>query len=125
METTAISAPAISDLANGAIDIAETHKARVIAKAKARRIARGDAEAHRLRGIARLQAATKGAPTKILRLEITNVLSGNDYSARLAIGSKGAVANVILDTGSSTLESNLRSTVVLATRISSPPRCFS
>ncbi|MGX7002448.1 pepsin-like aspartic protease [Caballeronia sp. KNU42] len=103
METTAISAPAISDLANGAIDIAETHKARVIAKAKARRIARGDAEAHRLRGIARLQAATKGAPTKILRLEITNVLSGNDYSARLAIGSKGAVANVILDTGSSTL----------------------
>lgn len=103
METTAISAPAISDLANGAIDTAETHKARVFAKAKARRIARGDAEAHRLRGIARLQAATNGAPTKILRLEITNVLSGNDYSARVAIGSTGAVANVILDTGSSTL----------------------
>ena len=27
----------------------------------------------------------------------------SDYSARLAIGSKGAVANVILDTGSSAL----------------------
>jgi hypothetical protein len=31
------------------------------------------------------------------------VLSGNDYSAQIAIGAKGAVANVILDTGSSTL----------------------
>jgi hypothetical protein len=31
------------------------------------------------------------------------VLSGNDYSAALTIGSKRAVANVILDTGSSTL----------------------
>lgn len=103
MATIATSTPAISDLANGALDTAETHKARVIAKARARRIARGDAEAHRLRGIARLEAATGGAPTKILRLEITNVLSGNDYSARLAIGSKGAVADVILDTGSSTL----------------------
>jgi hypothetical protein len=31
------------------------------------------------------------------------VPSGNDYSAQLTIGAKGAVANVILDTGSSTL----------------------
>jgi hypothetical protein len=94
---------ALSDLASGALDIAEAHKARVIAKARARRIPRGDAEAHRLRGLARLKVAIGGGPTKVLRLEITNVLSGNEYSAQLAIGAKGAVANVLLDTGSSTL----------------------
>jgi len=39
----------------------------------------------------------------ILRIPITNGLAGGDYTAPIAIGSRGAVANVILDTGSSTL----------------------
>jgi hypothetical protein len=103
MATTTKPRRALSDLASGALDTAEAHKARAIAKARARRVPRGDAEAHRLRGLARLKAATGGGPTRVLRLDITNVLSGNDYSAQLKIGAKGAVANVILDTGSSTL----------------------
>jgi hypothetical protein len=103
MATVAKPGRALSALASGALDTAEAHKARAIAKARARRISRGDAEAHRQRGLARLRAATGGGPSKVLRLDITNVLTGNDYSAQLAIGAKGAVANVILDTGSSTL----------------------
>ncbi len=103
MATTAKPRRALSDLASRALDTSNAHKARAIAKARARRASRGDAEAHRKRGLARLKAATGGGPTKVLRLEITNVLSGNDYSAQIAIGSKGSVANVILDTGSSTL----------------------
>ena len=79
------------------------HKARAFAKAHMRRVPRGDAEAHRLRGRARVQLAIGEGPSKIMRLDITNVLSGNDYSAQLAIGGKGAMANVLLDTGSSTL----------------------
>src|SRR5215469_1439053 len=94
---------AVSDLASGALGAAEAHKARATARAHARRLPRGDAEAHRQRGLARLKTATGGGPTKILRLDMTNVLSGNDYSAQLSIGAKGAVTNVILDTGSSTL----------------------
>jgi hypothetical protein len=39
----------------------------------------------------------------ILRVPITNVYGGGDYTAPIAVGSQGAVANVILDTGSSTL----------------------
>ena len=42
------------------------------------------------------------APTT-LRIPITNVYGGGDYTAPVTIGSQGAVANVILDTGSSTL----------------------
>ena len=42
------------------------------------------------------------APTT-LRIPITNVYGGGDYTAPITIGSQGAVANVILDTGSSTL----------------------
>lgn len=38
-----------------------------------------------------------------IRVPITNVYAGNDYTAQIAIGSKQAPANVILDTGSSTL----------------------
>jgi|GEM_PF-276456 len=94
---------ALSNLASGALDRMEAHKARAIAKTHSRPVPRGDAEAHRQRGLARLKAATGGAPTKVMRLDITNVLSGNDYSAQLKIGTKGTVANVILDTGSSTL----------------------
>lgn len=94
---------ALSELASGVIDSTKTHKARAVAKAHARRLARGDAEAHLQRGLARLRAATGGGPTKVLRLDITNVLTGNDYSAQLRIGAKNAVANLILDTGSSTL----------------------
>jgi Eukaryotic aspartyl protease len=38
-----------------------------------------------------------------LRVPITNVYGGGDYTAPIAIGSSGITANVILDTGSSTL----------------------
>ncbi len=97
MATKAKPGPALSSLASGVLDAAEAQKAR------ARRVSRGDAETHRLRGLARLKTATDGRPPKVLRLDITNVLTRNDYSARLQIGAKGAVADVILDTGSSTL----------------------
>jgi len=40
---------------------------------------------------------------KTLRIPITNVFDGNDYSAQILIGSQKVAANVILDTGSSTL----------------------
>jgi hypothetical protein len=79
------------------------YRARAIAHFHARHVSRDDGEAHRLRGLARLKAATGGRPTKILRIEITNALSHNDYTARIRIGAKGAMANVVLDTGSSTL----------------------
>ena len=46
--------------------------------------------------------AAAAEPTT-LRVPITNVYAGGDYTAQLAIGSEGAAANVILDTGSSTL----------------------
>jgi hypothetical protein len=94
--------PAPSKLAKGALEWAKARRARAVVKIRAR-TSRNDAEAHRQRGIARLKTATAGGATKVLRIEITNVLTGNDYSAQLAIGSKGALANVILDTGSSTL----------------------
>jgi len=38
-----------------------------------------------------------------VRIPITNVYDGNDYTAKIKIGSQGTIANVILDTGSSTL----------------------
>lgn len=48
--------------------------------------------------------ATKtGGKAKTLRIPITNVFDGNDYSAEILIGSNQVAANVILDTGSSTL----------------------
>ncbi|MGH7022288.1 MAG: pepsin-like aspartic protease [Caulobacteraceae bacterium] len=47
-------------------------------------------------------ATTKGRAT-VLRLPITNIYDGSAYSAQLSIGSRGRVANVLLDTGSSTL----------------------
>lgn len=40
---------------------------------------------------------------KVLRIPITNIFDGGAYSAQLSIGSGGSVANVLLDTGSSTL----------------------
>ena len=48
-------------------------------------------------------AAKAGASTQSLRIPITNVYGGGDYTAQLLIGSGKASANVILDTGSSTL----------------------
>ncbi len=60
-----------------------------------------DAEQRRLEGIQRLLASR--LPRRIARIPITNVFCGSDYSARIAIGSEHAVANVVLDTGSSTL----------------------
>ncbi|HXN38685.1 MAG TPA: pepsin-like aspartic protease, partial [Solirubrobacteraceae bacterium] len=38
-----------------------------------------------------------------VRIPITNVYGGGDYTAQIAIGGAGKLANVILDTGSSTL----------------------
>jgi len=40
---------------------------------------------------------------KVIRIPITNIYDGSDYSATIRIGSNGVPANVILDTGSSTL----------------------
>ncbi len=44
----------------------------------------------------------RGAP-RTLRIPITNIHSGNDYTARILVGSQQVAANVILDTGSSTV----------------------
>ncbi len=51
------------------------------------------AEQHRLAGIQRLLAS--GLPPRIARIPITNVYSGSDYSARIAIGSELAIANAV------------------------------
>jgi nucleoside phosphorylase len=99
--TTARAQPAhaVSQLAARALERAKFHKQR----SQSRLTARNDAEAHRQRGRARVLAATKGGPTKVLRVDITNVYCGSDYTAQLGIGAGGAKANLILDTGSSTL----------------------
>ena len=39
----------------------------------------------------------------VVRIPITNVYMGGDYTGTIAVGSEGKTANVILDTGSSTL----------------------
>ena len=93
-------APA-ADLAELALSRVATHRRR--AGARLQQVPRNDPEAHRLRGRARVLAAIgQGAP-KVLRIEITNAYCGSDYTAQLSIGSGGAAANVILDTGSSTV----------------------
>ena len=51
-------------------------------------------------------AATQGGPTKVIRINITNVYCGSDYTAQVGIDTSGAKANLILDTGSSTLAVN-------------------
>jgi hypothetical protein len=78
MATVTKSKPGVSDLASNALERAEAQKARAITKAHFRVVPRPDAEAHRQRGLARLKAATRGGPTKVMRIGITNVLSGND-----------------------------------------------
>jgi hypothetical protein len=48
--------------------------------------------------------ATKPAMSaKTVRIPITNVFGGGDYTAQIPIGSQNTVVNVIMDTGSSTL----------------------
>jgi Eukaryotic aspartyl protease len=42
-------------------------------------------------------------PSAAIRIPISNILGGGDYTGQIKIGSQGIVANVILDTGSSTL----------------------
>ncbi len=42
-------------------------------------------------------------PTRSARIPITNIYGGGDYTAQLAVGSRGALVNLILDTGSSTI----------------------
>ncbi len=41
--------------------------------------------------------------SKAIRIPINNLLGGGDYTGQIKIGSQGVLANVILDTGSSTL----------------------
>ena len=48
-------------------------------------------------------SASGSAAPKTIRIPITNIYDGSDYSAAIRIGSNGVPANVILDTGSSTL----------------------
>ena len=103
-------------------------RAALVSKQAARRAVRSAlsaiasaAEQHRLAGIARLLAS--GLPPRIARIPITNVFDSCDYTARIAIGSAHAEANVVLDTGSSTLavmpsaydgtgDTNLQSTTI-------------
>lgn len=49
------------------------------------------------------RASKAAAAGKTLRIPITNIFDGTDYSAQILIGSQQVPANVILDTGSSTL----------------------
>jgi len=48
-------------------------------------------------------AAKAVQPSPAIRIPISNVKGGGDYTGQIKIGSKQIVANVILDTGSSTL----------------------
>jgi hypothetical protein len=58
----------------------------------------------RLLEIRRNKMATKPAMApKTIRIPITNVYGGGDYTAQITVGSQDAVVNVIMDTGSSTL----------------------
>jgi hypothetical protein len=56
-----------------------------------------------VRRVARRLAVPSGVAPQALRIPITNVYGGGDYTAALLVGTKGQSANVILDTGSSTL----------------------
>ena len=49
------------------------------------------------------EASATNPPARTLRIPITNVWDGSAYSAKLGVGAGGAVVNVMLDTGSSTL----------------------
>ncbi len=57
-------------------------------------------------------------PTTAIRIPINNVTGGGDYTGQIKIGSQGVVANVILDTGSSTLA--VRRSAVMRRRWSAP-----
>jgi Eukaryotic aspartyl protease len=48
-------------------------------------------------------AQATAMPSAAVRIPINNVKGGGDYTGQIKIGSQGVVANVILDTGSSTL----------------------
>jgi len=87
---------AASKIASRAAAAARNRKAK-----RSKRLEISASERHRLAGIRRLAAAP--GPARILRIPITNILDGSDYSAKLYIGSAKAPADVILDTGSSTL----------------------
>jgi hypothetical protein len=83
-----------------AIEIAHGRKHR---KQNEPRKRAAQSELRRLAGRRRVHAATNGGAPTILRIPITNIYDGSDYSATLAVGSRNAAVNVILDTGSSTL----------------------
>jgi hypothetical protein len=56
-----------------------------------------------VRTIPRRLDVPHGVARQALRIPITNVYGGGDYTASILVGTKGQSANVILDTGSSTL----------------------
>jgi hypothetical protein len=56
-----------------------------------------------VRTISRRLEVPAGTARQALRIPITNVYGGGDYTASILVGTKGQSANVILDTGSSTL----------------------
>jgi hypothetical protein len=47
--------------------------------------------------------APESTPSAAIRIPINNLTGGGDYTGQIKVGSQGVVANVILDTGSSTL----------------------
>jgi len=55
------------------------------------------------KGVQRTMASVAAAAPKTVRIPINNVYGGGDYTAQLSVGSRGAIVNVIMDTGSSTL----------------------
>ena len=86
-----------TEIAKRALDNARRRKSNAAHKASTQ------SEIRRQAGMARVcQAVGAGKPT-VIRVPLTNTLDGSDYSAAIQIGSKQAVVNVILDTGSSTL----------------------
>ncbi|MGA3003423.1 MAG: pepsin-like aspartic protease [Acetobacteraceae bacterium] len=105
MATDTMTAHGTSKLAERAIAFVKRRKEHSVRRrtANAAHKSNPNAEQHRLAGKQRVLAATAGGAPKIIRIPITNVYDLSDYSAALSIGSGNAVANVILDTGSSTL----------------------
>ncbi len=69
--------------------------------ARARHVPRRPRNA--VKTISRRLAVPAGMAAQSLRVPITNVYGGGDYTAAILVGTKGQSANVILDTGSSTL----------------------
>ena len=94
MKGSADSGPVLSDLANAALDAVYARKSRATSKALGRRASRGDAEAHRQRGLARLKAATGGGPAQATKTLIYMIFAEGFQG--LDIGSSGAQSVVLM-----------------------------